>query len=254
MSMTRASEGTAPYASGDSGLCCLHCQYNLTGLTENRCPECGSEFDPDALRRILSGQPQPIPGWDDGNRSWLFRAFFRICWMTWFHPVQFARAFPWCINPHSALSFWFLTRAAAAGLIFGVAATRLLGDLSSSFDRANLLAVVCGAISASLACEAVLVLLLKLASRRRIRVHPQSGGSVSWWAFVGFHGSFLIIGTLTVLLILVTEKQLALDVHHSFWELLVWSVVCVDVAWWWYCLGRGIAERTVPTNARAFHD
>jgi len=29
---------------------CAKCGYNLTGLTENRCPECGTPFDPDALK------------------------------------------------------------------------------------------------------------------------------------------------------------------------------------------------------------
>lgn len=31
------------------GLGCPHCRYDLTGLTETRCPECGEAFDLDAL-------------------------------------------------------------------------------------------------------------------------------------------------------------------------------------------------------------
>lgn len=26
-------------------ICCLHCHYQLLGLREQRCPECGQEFD-----------------------------------------------------------------------------------------------------------------------------------------------------------------------------------------------------------------
>lgn len=32
--------------------CCRKCGYDLQGQTENRCPECGTEFDPDERERI----------------------------------------------------------------------------------------------------------------------------------------------------------------------------------------------------------
>ncbi len=32
---------------------CRKCRYNLTGLTEPRCPECGTEFDPATVPRVV---------------------------------------------------------------------------------------------------------------------------------------------------------------------------------------------------------
>ena len=39
---------------------CPQCDYNLTGLTENRCPECGLGFDPEALAADMETWPEPI--------------------------------------------------------------------------------------------------------------------------------------------------------------------------------------------------
>jgi hypothetical protein len=38
---------------------CRSCGYNLKGLIEQRCPECGTAFDP-AARRDIRETPQPI--------------------------------------------------------------------------------------------------------------------------------------------------------------------------------------------------
>ena len=38
---------------------CPQCGYNLTGLAQNRCPECGREFDPE-VEAARSASQQPI--------------------------------------------------------------------------------------------------------------------------------------------------------------------------------------------------
>lgn len=43
------TETRASASVDDSGLHCPHCEYNLTGLLQNRCPECESNFDPRQL-------------------------------------------------------------------------------------------------------------------------------------------------------------------------------------------------------------
>jgi hypothetical protein len=37
---------------------CIHCGYDLRGLTETRCPECGETFEPERLPDIGACEPQ----------------------------------------------------------------------------------------------------------------------------------------------------------------------------------------------------
>lgn len=52
---TRPSDTSMAYA----GLICPECGYNLQGLPEARCPECGCQFDPDEL----TAREQEGPRW-----------------------------------------------------------------------------------------------------------------------------------------------------------------------------------------------
>jgi hypothetical protein len=42
---------------------CMHCGYNLTGLADPRCPECGEPFDEELVRRLARIPVFPISFW-----------------------------------------------------------------------------------------------------------------------------------------------------------------------------------------------
>jgi hypothetical protein len=79
----------APAVLADSGLRCPRCEYNLTGLTDARCPECGTTFDWEAVRR--AAQNAPIIAFERA-RGWRQLPAFFVTWATiLFAPWAFAR-------------------------------------------------------------------------------------------------------------------------------------------------------------------
>ncbi|MCG3136956.1 MAG: hypothetical protein HJJLKODD_00797 [Phycisphaerae bacterium] len=40
--------------------CCQHCGYLLAGLCTHRCPECGTEFDPELLKKLQIEEPKEV--------------------------------------------------------------------------------------------------------------------------------------------------------------------------------------------------
>ena len=65
--------------SADTDLYCSHCGYNLRGAPERRCPECGREFDPEAL--IATRIP-----WEHRSTIGRVRAFFKTVAVATFRP------------------------------------------------------------------------------------------------------------------------------------------------------------------------
>jgi hypothetical protein len=80
----------APFEVSDAdALRCPKCDYNLTGLTEQRCPECGEPFDLDALRRI---GPRSTFAFERA-RGWRMLPAFFVSWLQ-------ALLAPWIFARH----------------------------------------------------------------------------------------------------------------------------------------------------------
>ncbi len=69
----------------DPALHCPTCGYNLTGLPQNRCPECGQDFEHDRLLLAASDKPPPLSmiGW-----MWCLLTVPTLSGIIFYHPTD----------------------------------------------------------------------------------------------------------------------------------------------------------------------
>lgn len=103
----------------DEGIHCPECDYNLTGITSERCPECGHEFDRLGLLEQAESPSYPIPIWNNRNRLTPVVAYLLVTKSVLVNPIRYAHSLP--ANPD-----WRSTRLfAVCSYVF--AATLMLG-------------------------------------------------------------------------------------------------------------------------------
>ncbi|UCD28300.1 MAG: hypothetical protein JSV03_14630 [Planctomycetota bacterium] len=81
---------------------CPVCGYNLRGLPEPRCPECGGQFDVSEL--VVSRIP-----WADRKRIGRFRAYWQTIWLIMHHNQQFCREIDRPVSYRDSQRFRWIT-------------------------------------------------------------------------------------------------------------------------------------------------
>lgn len=100
--------------ASDSGLYCPRCEYNLTGLTESRCPECGTTINWDAVRRARDAEARRTGTcWE--RWPWQLKpvGFLATAFQAALLPWVFARQVP--SRPRLLSAFAFLAVCMVAG-------------------------------------------------------------------------------------------------------------------------------------------
>lgn len=213
----------------DEGLRCPTCDYNLTGLVEDVCPECGEGFDRKQLLDELAGAPAPIPIWSRRREIGLVAAFVQTVLTIWLMPVAFARSFPKNVVPREAVLFsrWCLAVASVIAL-----APHLIAGISD-FDEAIVSIIVAISVALGvLACElSMAVAVFDVVSPREnlntVKYYSQN------LAIVRMTRAYLIISAVFICLSRVCDVRFYSfnpRLHPGNFGLFV------IVGYWWICM------------------
>ncbi|MFH1748106.1 MAG: hypothetical protein ABIG44_13805 [Planctomycetota bacterium] len=171
----------------DSDLECPHCTYNLTGLSEYRCPECGEPFDPDELARLSGREAVPTTPWE-------LLGGFAGFWETWalaaFRPTELARRFPRRHNSEAAMSYSMACYACAAG-VFLLLESLITVAIPDALPHicCPIFSVSFGAVMTAWACGAAVAGVLALLVQPK-HAHERYH---FWYGITNYTSGFLIL-------------------------------------------------------------
>ncbi len=91
-----------PLSAIEQDAYCLSCGYNLRGLVQNRCPECGNEFD---RAKVTASQ---LP-WAYRRHIGRLRAYWKTVGMVMFRPERFCRERAYPVSYSDAQRFRWIS-------------------------------------------------------------------------------------------------------------------------------------------------
>jgi hypothetical protein len=220
-----------PQAVDDTGMRCQECGYNVTGLTDNRCPECGTEFDPDLLQRIAAGEPIPCTPWDTRGG---FSGFWQTWWMALVRPRQLATELAPRQDVNRAIAYSIYCFALAGALLVTIGG--LVGVLSGDPVRmlVTSLLMVPPLCFAWWSCETVIAALLTCIGAPRGMRHAYH----FWRGLTHYTGGSTLLTGAWVGLGLVSMR-----VWDEAAIILIPLAVIIALCWGW-ALGSAVDQRT----------
>lgn len=213
----------------DEGLRCPKCEYNLTGLTDDVCPECGVAFDRRQLVAEIRGTSQLIPNWSERHTNGWVRSFVLTLIDIWIHPIRFARRFPG--NPRVSDARAFSRTCLMVSVMLWIIAERPT-HIYSYRGALLLILTLVELVALVFACEFLCNKLI-FASLDTIGRHE-----IEWKrhrSLIRMTRGFMV---LTALSILLTDwlhsrsfRWYGLDIRSR----ALWPTLAV-IAYWWLCL------------------
>ncbi|MGE3182622.1 MAG: hypothetical protein AB7N71_13400 [Phycisphaerae bacterium] len=216
---------------------CLACDYNLTGITEPRCPDCGEFVDVYVQRAIIAGEPIPATEFDTQSTRF---AYVRVLVQVAFSPGTFARRFPPVADVGCARTFTAVTYALAFLIYFLLMMFGTLGDNFPHSAMCPILGIGLATLSSGLICEsAMAVMLWQIAIPHRA---PRQ--YIFWRSLLHYTGGFML-GTAVwgafLFILAATNNGLPFPLHVA----MTTAAVALFL-WWAFVVARMVDARARP--------
>lgn len=234
-------------AATDIELFCPHCDYNLCGLSEDRCPECGVRFNRQRLIRWSTEPDLPLgfARFDNADQEG------RVLTDSLARPARLARELPPLARKDSAMTYGWAMRGAGVCVI--VFAATVLSHNVNAAGYALVFSV--GPVVGTLFCEATTALLLaRLVEPLAV---PKGAEYRFWHTLCACFSTYFPISCALVLLfpriiIRIADFSAARDPFVTVClQLTTMAIPALMILWWWLALGRAIAARGHASRGRS---
>jgi hypothetical protein len=246
--ITQLDNAEDPSERAEPELFCPNCDYNLKGLPDEICPECGKPFDREELLIWATGYNVSMSNWLPAHITHDLIEMIRLCLLS---PTDLARALPPNPNYKELSRVGFTIRTAsivpAALLVFLRAC---VGSTSLFEVGLVLLASICawlGVLAGSVSCERLIAFSL---SRLTIPLAvSQENAKQFWRALCHCFSTYLLVSSTSICLTAIVLFNWRIPTNVIAPLVAVIPPIC-SICWWWYSLGQAIRRRCLPSPGR----